>query len=228
MNEFKKRGIDMLSQEIVKLVETRFKVTDVTEKSYESLKYPKLLPMMRFSLKKYIVEGFGSLFTMDTTAMGGMMTLSTVVLTPNSGKNVPFLLIDTMDMKKKSLSYVEFYDKTEKGALCNTLDPLAEEYKDIPDYAEKEGWYIAERTPYSLIKGGEGVDKETLSKMTLDAAKRYIDEAAAAETKEENLNTLRTFQNDMCEKGNPSTTTLEKLFGKEGAKEFFKTVIMPV
>lgn len=218
----------MLSQEIVKLVGSRFKVTDVTEKSYESLKYPKLLPMMRFSLKKYDVEGFGGLFTMDTTAMGGMMTLSTVVLTPNTGKNVPFLLIDTMDMKKKSLSYVEFYDKTEKGALCEKLKALSDEYKNIPDYAEKDGWYIAERTQYSLIKGGEGVDKGVLSKMTIDAAKRYIDEAAVAEINEENLNSLRAFQSDMCEKGNPSTATLEKLFGKEGAKEFFKTVIMPV
>lgn len=217
----------MLSEEIVKLIGSKFDLIDITEKSYESLKYPKIFPMMRFSIKRYSANDLGNVFVMDTKAMGGMMTLSTVVLTPSSGKDVPFLLIDTMNMKKKSLAYVEFYDKTAKGVQSDLIK-LKDKYSYLPDYAEKDGWYISERTDYSLIKGGENVDKEKLEEMVVDAVKRYLDLSENAEINKDNLEKLSQFQNDMCEKGNPSSATLEKLFGKEKAKEFFKEVIMPI
>lgn len=218
----------MISEKVIKIVSEKFAIKDVTEKSYEKLRYPKFIPMMKFAIKRYEVENFGNLFVMDTTAMGGMMTLSTVVLTPSKGLEVPFLLIDTMNMKKKNLAYVEFYDETSRGVSSEELSALKSKYSSVPDYAEKDGWYISERTPYSLIKGGEGVDNAVLEEMTLDAARRYIEVAATAKVSEENLIKLRAFRDDMCEKGNPSSATLEKLFGKEGAKKFFKEVIMPV
>lgn len=84
-----------------------FPAVEVTPPQYASMLYPKLLPMMRFSCCQYALEGFGNLFAMETRAMGGMMKLSTMVFTPYSGKSVPFFLVDTMEMKKKRLAYVE-------------------------------------------------------------------------------------------------------------------------
>lgn len=218
----------MISEQIIKIVEKTLPLKDITDKSYANLKYPKLIPMMKFSIKRFEAKDFGNVFVMDTTAMGGLMTLSTVVFTPSSGKNVPFLIIDTMNMKKKNLAYVEFYDMTKNGVFDEKLSALESDYEKVPDYAEKDGWYVAKRTPYSLIKGGEGVDGTLLDDMTKDAVERYLLAASSAIIAEENLEKLASFCDDMCEKGNPSSATLEKLFGKEGAKKFFKEVIMPL
>ena len=218
----------MISEQIIKIVEKTLSLKDITDKSYASLKYPKLIPMMKFSIKRFEAENFGNVFVMDTTAMGGLMTLSTVVFTPSTGKNVPFLLIDTMNMKKKNLAYVEFYDMTKNGVFDEKLSALANDYEKVQGYAEKDGWYISKRTPYSLIKGGEGVERNLLEDMTKDAVERYILAASSASSAEENLEKLAAFREDMCEKGNPSSATLEKLFGKDGAKKFFKEVIMPL
>lgn len=217
-----------ISAAVVELAGQELNLKEITPARYASMKYPKLLPMMRFTVHQYEAEGFGHVMTMDTKAMGGMMKLSTIVLTPNSGKRLPFLLIDTMEMKKKSLAYVEYYDCTEGGAKLLDADGQQEEFKAIPDYAEKPAWYVQRRTPYSLIKGGEGVLTEELNRMVMTCAKRYFAAVKEAEVDAKNLVGLKAFQQDMCTLGNPSTDTMTKVLGVDGAKKFFETVIMPV
>lgn len=218
-----------ISAELTRLAEQEFQLKEITPPQYASMKYPKLLPMMRFCVHQYAVEGFGNLMTMDTKAMGGLMKLSTIVLTPNSGKQVPFLLIDTMEMKKKRLAYVEYYDCTKEGAPAGA-DVLEQpqEFAHIPDYAEKAAWYVERRTPYSLIKGGEHASAQDLQKMVVTCVKRYFKSAKTAKADPQNLVGLKTFQQEMCTLGNPSTDTLTKVLGSDGARRFFETVIMPV
>lgn len=221
------RGVT-LSEEIINLTENRFTISEITPSCYAHMKYPKLLPMMRFSVKQFLVGGLGNLMVMDTRGMGGLMMLSTMVFTPKTGKSVPFMLIDTMAMKKKHLAYVEFYDCTQNGSKLDTLDSLPKEFSHITDYAEKPAWYVERRTPYSLIKGGKNVPGEKLRNMVTVCVERYLDAALAADTDENNLIKLKEFQGEMCSLGNPSTATFIKLFGISGAAEFYKSVIMPV
>ena len=148
-------------------------------------------------------------------AMLGLMNLLTVVVTPSSGKNVPFLLIDTMDMGKKHLCYVEYYDCTAGGADKDKLLAASAPYGDVADYAEKPAWYVQERMAGSLIKTGE---KARLEQMALDALKAYTQQAAAAPVKPENVAGLKAFQQRMIREGNPSTAALTKTLGKEGAE----------
>lgn len=217
-----------ISAVLTKLAGQTFQLKEITPALYASMKYPKLLPMMRFCVHQYDAEGFGNLMTMDTSAMGGMMKLSTIVLTPNSGKQVPFLLIDTMEMKKKRLAYVEYYDCTKTGAILPGAEKQPQEFRHIPDYAEKPAWYVERRTPYSLIKGGEHVSAEELQEMVITCAKRYFEAAKGAEVNTENLIGLKAFQHDMCTLGNPSSDTMTKVLGSSGARTFFENVIMPV
>lgn len=223
--ESREQGISAI---LTELAGRQFHLKEITPAQYASMKYPKILPMMRFCVHQYEMEGFGNLMTMDTKAMGGMMKLSTIVLTPNSGKQVPFLLIDTMEMKKKSLAYVEYYDCTRAGAKMPGAEKQPEEFAHIADYAEKPAWYVERRTPYSLIKGGENVSSQELQKMVVTCAKRYLDAAQEAEVTPENLTGLKAFQQDMCTLGNPSTDTMTKVLGGDGARIFFEQVIMPV
>lgn len=203
------------------VLKERFELRDVTPEKYRTMGSP----MMRFSLAQYAAEGLGNLCILRTKAMLGLMKLITVVVTPNTGRNVPFLLIDTMDMGKKHLCYVEYYDCTASGADRDLLLAAGAPYADVPDHAEKPAWYVSERMTGSLIKTG---DRARLERMALDALTAYAEQAAAAPVKQENIAGLKTFQERMVREGNPSTAALTRTLGKAGAEAFFRTVVMPV
>lgn len=205
----------------VAVLKERFTLKDVTPDTYRTMGSP----MMRFCLEQYEAEGLGNLCVLKTRAMLGLMKLVTVVVTPNTGKNVPFLLIDTMDMGKKHLCYVEYYDCTAHGADRDLLLAAGAPYADVAEYAEKPAWYVSERMKGSLIKTG---DKARLEQMAMDALTAYREQAAAAPVKAENIDGLKAFQQRMVKEGNPSTAALTRTLGKEGAEAFFRTVVMPV
>ena len=219
---------ESVSSLAVELAKNAFPAREITPPTYAAMKYPRLLPMMRFRCHQYELEGYGNLFVMDTRAMGGLMRLSTVVFTPWAGAAVPFLLIDTMQMKKKHLAYVEYYDCTASGASLPEAEGQRAEFADLPDYAEKPAWYVARRTPYSLIKGGEGADPQALEAMVRTCLERYLRAAAAAPKDPANFPGLEAFQQDMLRLGNPSSATLGKVLGERGAEEMFRSAIMPV
>ena len=203
------------------VLKERFELREITLEKYRTMGSL----MMRFRLEQYEAEGLGNLCVLRTRAMLGLMKLVTVVVTPNTGRNVPFLLIDTMDMGKKHLCYVEYYDCTAEGADRDLLLAAGAPYADIENYAERPAWYAGERMKGSLIKTG---DRTRLEQMALDALAAYREQAAAAPAKEENLAGLRAFQQRMVQEGNPSTAALTRTLGKEGAEAFFRTVVMPV
>ena len=203
------------------VLQDKFALKEITPEKYRSMGGP----LMRFFLEQYNVEGLGNLCVLKTKAMLGLMQLVTVVVTPSSGKNVPFLLVDTMDMGKKHLCYVEYYDCTADGADKDKLLAASAPYGDVPDYAEKPAWYVKERMAGSLIKTG---DRARLEQMALDALKAYAAQAAAAPVKAENIAGLKAFRRRMIEEGNPSTAALTRTLGKAGAEEFFRTVVMPL
>ena len=205
----------------VAILKERFELREITPERYRTMGNP----MMRFHLEQYEVEGLGNLCVLRTKAMLGLMELVTVVVAPNTGKNVPFLLIDTMDMGKKHLCYVEYYDCTADGADRDLLLAAGAPYGDAANYAEKPAWYVSERMKGSLIKTG---DRARLEQMATDALTAYREQAAAAPAKAENLTKLKAFQERMVKEGNPSTSALTKVLGKEGAEAFFRTVVMPV
>ncbi len=205
----------------VAVLKEKFALKEITPARYRTMGSL----MMRFHLEQYEVVGLGNLCVLRTKAMLGLMNLVTVVVTPSSGKNVPFLLIDTMDMGKKHLCYVEYYDCTRDGADKDKLLAASAPYADVADYAEKPAWYVKERMAGSLIKVG---DKARLERMALDALTAYAQQAEAAPVKPENVEGLTAFQQRMVKEGNPSTAALTRTLGKEGAEEFFRTVVMPV
>ena len=203
------------------VLQDKFALKEITPEKYRTMGGP----LMRFFLEQYNVEGLGNLCVLKTKAMLGLMQLVTVVVTPSSGKNVPFLLVDTMDMGKKHLCYVEYYDCTADGADKDKLLAASAPYGNVPDYAEKPAWYVKERMAGSLIKTG---DRARLEQMALDALKAYAAQAAAAPVKAENIAGLKAFRRRMIEEGNPSTAALTRTLGKAGAEEFFRTVVMPL
>ena len=218
-----------LTNKISQTITSRLGAEEDTARDYAKMQYPIWLPLMQFEVHQYPINGFGQLMTMDTKMMGGIMKLSTIVFTPSSGIDMPFLLIDTMQMPGKNLAYVEYYDLTKDGAIIPRSEDYKKRFSSIPDYEETPAWYVDRRTPYSLIKGGKGVKKEDLDNMVLYCIDCYLEAMNTAEIKEENIARLKEFQNEMVELGNPSTKTMTKVLGsKEAADYFFQRRVMPI
>lgn len=195
--------------------------------AHAAMHYPKLLPLLRFSVQGYAVPGWGNLFAMATQGMGGRMQLATLVCTPNLGGEIPFLLIDVMAGRKTLTAFVEYYDCTRAGALSAPMEQVAARWGDLPEYPEKPAWYRAQRAPYSLIKCGE--DQDHLEQMLLDSVHAYASvPSVPGDRSAANLAGLKTFQTRMLQEGNPSSHILENVLGKAEAAAFFQTEIMPL
>ena len=209
------------------LIAQHFRVEEIDAAPYAAMRYPKLLPMMRFRVRRFRIDGFGYLMVMQTNAMG-LMKLATASFMPCSGVDVPYLLIDMMSMGSKRTVFVEYYDTTALGVHSTLLNEVHDRYADLPAYAEKPHWYVGERKPCSLIKGGKAADEPRLTQMVEDSIAAYMTVAANAGTNPDNLRGLASFADRMVREGNPSTGTLEKVLGKEGAEAFFRQIVMPL
>ena len=191
---------------------------------YSHIRYPKLLPLMDFRITQYDLPGLGSCMMMHTTTKMGMELL-TVSLMPGTGRQVPYFLMDCMSMKNKRCVFAEFYGCGNADLSHGDLDSVYERYNALPDYAEKPGWYISEREPYSLIKAGAESD---LVNMAKDCIGAYLLCARSASVSGDYISQLIAFRQRMIDEGNPSSKTLNMLFKKDGAVTFMKDVVMPI
>lgn len=194
------------------------------EDCYTNMKYPKLLPLMRFRVDRYMVSGFGHVMIMHTTTKMGM-ELITMSFMPSECIDLPYLLVDAMCMKKKRCVFVEYYGCGMEELADDALKDVYDDYRDLPDYEEKENWYIKERMPYSLIKTG---DPEELVNMALDSINAYLGSVSHTRFIPEYKDKLKAFRERMIVDGNPSSKTLNMLLKEDGARTFMETVIMPL
>jgi len=215
--------IENIKQKAVDLINNSGAVL-VPEDRYTNMKYPGLLPLMRFRVDRYNVPGFGSVMLMHTTTRMGM-ELITMSFMPSQCISLPYLLVDAMSMKKKRCVFVEYYGCGMEGLEDKALRDVYDKYCDLPDYVEKENWYIQERTPYSLIKSGE---PEQLENMAADSIRAYLSSVGDAGVIPEYKDKLKAFRERMIVDGNPSSKTLNMLLKEDGARTFMETVIMPL
>lgn len=216
-----------ISEKLLKLLE-EYECRDVTDPQYHQVRYPKIMPIMHFEINQYQLKGFGQIMNMNSTAMKGLMKLTTIAFTPNEGGDIPFLLIDCMEMKNKLTVFVEYYDCTGKQLDLATLNQLKEKYAAVRNYEEKPAWYISERMNCSLIKAGEQADMSVLEQMVEDSMTEYLKLALAVQKDENNLAGLRAFRQRMIEDGNPASSTMDKVLGKKGSIVFFEKIVMPI
>ena len=68
----------------------------------------------------------------------------------------------------------------------------------------------------------------TMHNMIIESIKAYSLEISKAEASIDNLKGLSSFRGRMISEGNPSSSVLEKVFGKDGAADFFRSCVMPM
>ena len=218
--------ISELREKITNIFLENKKYEEIPKDNYTDFSYPGwLLKLMKFNTQRYKVSDFGHFMSMETKSFFGMQLL-TISFMPGEGVSVPYFLVDIMVMGKKRIAFLEYYDCTSKHPEMKNLEEVSQIYKNVPNYKEKYNWYISERTKYSLIKNE--LNDETLKNMVIDSVKAYNKELLVADIDEKNLKRLKIFRERMINEGNPSSSILEKVFGKEGAKEFFIKCVMPI
>ena len=199
---------------------------EIPKDNYTDFSYPGwLLKIMKFNTQRYKVSNFGHFMSMETKSFFGMQLL-TISFMPGEGVSVPYLLIDIMIVGKKRIAFIEYYDCTAEHPDMKNLEKVSQIYKNLPNYKEKPNWYISERTKYSLIKNE--LNDENLKNMVIDSVKAYNNELLEASIDEKNLERLSFFRERMINEGNPSSSILERVFGKEGARNFFIKCVMPM
>lgn len=219
--------IDKIRAEVAGKFVNEFTCEKIKEDEYSLFSYPKLIKMMKFDTIRHRVEGFGQIMSMRTKGPFGMRLL-TMSFMPYEGGNVPYLLIDMMTVGKKITVFVEYYDCTEEKAPKDELLRIKERYDILTEYDEKPKWYVPMRTPYSLIKYGVKEEEKSFYDMICDSVDAYIKEVKASGLSDTNIPGLLAFRDRMINEGNPSSSILEKVFGKEGAEKFFKECVMPL
>ena len=216
--------INDLRREIIKTVRNNIGCSMLPDDEYTIMKYPKLIPLMVFNVKQYDLESFGHLMLMHTrTKMG--MELLTLSFMPSAYVNLPYLLLDAMSMKKKRCVFVEYYGCGNDNLTDELLKKVYERYRNLPDYDEKDNWYVKERMPYSLIKSGEETE---LIEMSVKSVEAYLSSVKDAEIDLEYREKLVKFRERMIVEGNPSSKTLKLLLKEDGARTFMEEVIMPI
>ena len=216
--------IETIKNNLLQMLKENEDIQKKPHDCYSEMKYPKWIPLMRFYVDQYEIPSFGTLMTMHTkTKMG--MELLTLSFMPGCGMDLPYLLIDAMEMKKKRCVFVEYYACGEEGLRDEKLQDVHSRFNGLPEYPEKPNWYIGEREPYSLIKSGTA---EELLKMTEESLKAYLETIKEGELRPGYREKLSAFRERMIKEGNPSSRTLEMLLNKDGAVTFMKEVVMPV
>ena len=216
--------IKTIKHEVEEILSGGEGIRKLPEDRYSEMKYPKILSVMHFHVDQYEIAGFGHLMIMHTTTKMGM-ELITMSFMPSEAVSLPYLLVDAMSMKKKRCVFVEYYGCGKADFEDEALKEVYERYCKLPDYEEKEQWYIRERQPYSLIKAGEEAE---LIRMTSDSVKAYLGAARDARTDPEYPKLLEAFRQRMIHEGNPSDKVLKMLLKEDGAETFMKNVIMPL
>ena len=191
---------------------------------YTDMRYPQFLPVMTFHVDRYDVAGFGHIMIMHTlTKMG--MELLTMSFMPSEAVLLPYLLIDAMNMKKKRCVFAEYYGCGYNRLYDRPLEEVYEKYRHLPDYTEKDHWYIKERLPYSLIKSGP---EDDLLQMAAGSVSSYMASVGDAGYDKDYLPMLKSFRERMITKGNPASRTLKMMLKEDGARDFIEKAVMPL
>lgn len=225
MNDLDKLKVDLLNK-----VKYKFEVKQLDIDFKEKFYYPKSIHLLKFNIEKYEIKNLGNMAILKGKGFG-VMKMLTVVFTPSIKKDIPFVIIDFINMLNKRTVFIEFYTNhiTQKDSvreLENKLKILNDKYKSIENYIEKANWYTPLRNKYSPLKKSTKKEDFILYEMVLENLEEYLSytQHIKVENKEKNLQ-LQSFINDLIYKGNPSTYILEKSLGKEETVRLFKEVI---
>lgn len=222
--------IEELKNNIINMVSDSFEINKVQTSFINEFYYPKSIHVLKFNIEQYDIKGLGNMAILKGRGFG-IINFLTVVFTPNTKKDIPFVIVDFINMGNKITVFVEFYlkhiyAKENIKTFENRLQKLNTKYEKIKNYIESPNWYTPLRCKYSPLKKGKAKDYNLFSQLIMDNIDEYLKYVKDSEYTLDDKNIkLETFINDLIYKGNPSSAVLEKALGEDGMKRLFKEII---
>lgn len=220
-----------LKLEVLNKVKAKFKLQKCNMKDFKSFSYPKYIKILKFSVEQYKVRNLGNMCILEGKSILGL-SLFTVVFTPARGYDIPFVIIDFIQMRNKLTVFVEFYNdhmqnKDYIRVLNRNLIYKKDKYKFIENYIETDNWYVDLRNKYSPLKKGSKENKSVLINMILDYLDEYLNFVECINKRDKGMKNkeLEIFINNLVVKGNPSSQILKKALGNEGYDRFCREII---
>lgn len=176
--------------------------------------------MMHFKVKKYRIDGIGSLCVLSMKGMLDLMKMETAVLACN-GKDVPLLNLDHVDAMGRRTQIAELYDTMLSGEgpreeTLQRLQAISDADGDLEDYVSAGSWSDALRYPCSYAKKTKKhtARTETSCRQFFDL---FLEELEQAPDCDANAKASRIddFARRLLREGGPAVDQVRRMFGDE-------------
>ena len=183
---------------------------------------------MTFNISACEIEGLGSMSVIDMSAMAGLMSMESFILTAEE-KDAPLFSGDYIEEGGTCTLLYEFYD--------NMLSPLDEEsaaayrkvkarYADLPPYKTEPRWYDSIRYDFTLGASDKSLAtrKEEITSAYFAAYRENLRRADTVDPAAKRAKTA-DYVDGLFSNGGPAVDQFKTLFGEETAREIFEKYV---
>lgn len=181
---------------------------------------------MNFIIRRFHVEGLGSVSSMVASGFFGLMKMDTLIITPTE-KDMPLFSYDRVHAMGNDTLIFELYDTLLGEADLSALQAVKDCAAALPDHDLGEHWYDSIKLAVSLSKKGKkaqtaAFDGCTLQYLTAFLAASKAAPACEAAPKREKAS---VYVEGLLTHGGPSTDVFKKGIGDEKTAELFRKIL---
>lgn len=176
--------------------------------------------LMHIMVKKYWVDGIGSLCIVSMKGMLGLMKMETAVLAC-SGKDVPLLNLDHVDAMGRRTQIAELYDtmlsgKGPREETLQRLQAISDADRDLEEYTSAGSWSDALRYPCSYAKKTKKntARTEASCRQFFDIFLEELEQAPACDANAK-ASRIDDFARRLLNEGGPAVDQVRRMFGDE-------------
>lgn len=180
---------------------------------------------MHFDVQSYDFEGCANVSLMQMKAMGGLMRMDSLILTPY-GKDAPLFSFDAIHVLWRHVVYVELFDTQLAPIDLSEMEKVKAAYNDLPQAVLKPHWYDDLHLSPSCFKQANG-KKIRMLQMAHEMLKAYLPVLKSAPVCDKAEKTAKNsvYVEGLISNGGPAVDTLRNILGDEPAKELVRNYI---
>ena len=182
---------------------------------------------MDFTMKGWDAQGLGRVSLMEAKDMGGVMTMTALIVNPIA-VDAPLFNLDLISMPGKRMLYMELYDTLLTAPRNEALfGAIRADYGDIMDIPGKPCWYDDIRYSASVTKCAVAGQEEKLDELMARYGEAYLDLLKDAHPCDPAQKKVKAdaYRDGLLEHGGPATDTFLRVWGREKTAELFEKVL---
>lgn len=189
---------------------------------------------MAVELSWYQAEGLGNVSAIRGKAMGGLMSMETLVIDPFY-RDMPLFSFDSIAAMGKHTLLVEYYDTLLDQNAFDLAPLLAAKAQaaSLPDHDLGQHWYDGLKLAASFAKRGKKTHVPIMETSFQQSLKAYLElcakqPALAEEQAGEKRAKAHAYVMGLLEQGGPSTDAFIKALGREKTEDLFTRIVFGI